>query len=304
MASPESVQIRARFANEGERVDVPLAVQREEWEAAAAQAQLPPGIVVEQVTIEGLPGEWVGNAGAEPGQVLFFLHGGGYSSGSCVTHRELAAYLCIAAGVRVFLLNYRLVPEHSFPAAIEDAVTGYRWLLGQGFQPGQVVIGGDSAGGGLAMATLLKLRDQDLALPAAGVLLSPWVDLALNGSTLQSRTGRDPLVSVAGLAAAAALYAGTADRMHPLLSPLYADLRGLPPLLIQVGDDELLLSDATRLAERAQAAGVPVTLEVWEAMWHVWQSFAATLPEAREAIEHIGRYIREQLSVSAGQENR
>jgi epsilon-lactone hydrolase len=295
MASPESQQIRATLMREPETADAPLAVQRQQWESAAAQTSLPPSISIVPVDAAEVSGEWVSSPGAAPQQVLYYLHGGGYNSGSCVTHRELAAHLCLASGARVLLLNYRLAPEHPFPAAVEDAAAGYRWLLAQGIGPRQIVIGGDSAGGGLAVAAMLRLREHRLALPAAAVLLSPWLDLALTGSSLQDRAALDPLGSLEGLKQAARLYLDDVDPKNPLASPLYADLSGMPPLLIQVGDHELLLSDSTRLAERARAAGVEVSLEVWEEMWHVWHAWAGSLPEGRQAIERIGVFIREKL---------
>jgi epsilon-lactone hydrolase len=193
------------------------------------------------------------------------------------------------------LLDYRLAPEHPCPAALEDAVAGYRWLLERGVRPEQIVIGGDSSGGGLALATLVRLREQGVALPAAGVLLSPWVDLTIAGPSIQTRAAIDPLVSPESLRLAAGYYLGGADPRMTLASPLYADLRGLPPLLIQAGDHEVLLSDATRLAEQARAAGVDVTLDVWDEMWHVWQAWAEILPEGQQAIERIGAFIRRQL---------
>jgi acetyl esterase/lipase len=296
MASPESDRIRAALASNREPPDTPLAVQRQEWIAAAAQVALPPGITVDPVDVAGMGGEWIGSPQAAPDQALYFLHGGGYSSGSCVTHRELAARLCLAAGVRVLLVDYRLAPEHRFPAAVEDAAAGYRWLIEGGVRPESIAVGGDSAGGGLALATLLRLRELAVALPAAGVLISPWTDLALTGDSIQSRAAVAPMGSPEILERAAADYLGDSDPQNPLASPLYADLRGLPPLLIHVGDHELLLSDSTRLAERARAAGVEVALEVWDAMWHVWHAWAGELPEGQQAIDRIGAFIRQQLA--------
>jgi acetyl esterase/lipase len=203
----------------------------------------------------------------------------------------------LASGVRVLLIDYRLAPEHPFPAALEDAAVGYQWLLAQGIPPSQIVIGGDSAGGGLALSTLLRLRDHAIALPAAGVLLSPWADLTMSGPSMQTRAEIDPLCSEAALRRAAHWYLAGADPTHPLASPVFADPQGLPPLLIQVGDHEVLLSDATRLAEQAQARGIEIVVEVWDELWHVFQSWASALPEARGAIEHIGTFIRRKLGL-------
>lgn len=278
-----------------------LVEERQTWETAAAQTVLPLTITVERVDTAEVTGEWIGSADATGQPVLFYLHGGGYSAGSCVTHRELAARLCLASGARVFVLEYRLAPEHPFPAALHDAVAGYRWLLAQGIAPQQLVIGGDSAGGGLAVATLLWLRAHDVALPAANVLVSPWVDLALTGASMQTRAALDLSTSRDGLRRAATWYVQGQDLTQPFASPLYGDLHGLPPLLIQVGDHEVLLDDAIRLAERAIDAGVEVTLEVWDEMWHVWHASAEHVPEARQAIERIGVFVR-QHNVHGGKE--
>lgn len=294
MVSSEGRRIRAAMIEvrerEGVATDVPLAVARREWEEAAKKAGVPPGVGIVPVDVVGRPGEWVESPGADRGRVLFYLHGGGYRSGSCVTHRDLAARLSLASGTRVLLLEYRLAPEHPFPAAVEDAAAGYRWLIG-GISPENVVIGGDSAGGGLALATMVRLREQGVALPAAAVLLSPWVDLTMTGPSIRTHAGLDPSGSREKLAEAADLYLAGADPKDPLASPLYADLRGLPPMLIQVGDHELLLSDSTRLAEAAEAA----TLDVWEEMWHVWHLSADELPEGRHAIKRAGEFVRQRV---------
>lgn len=295
MPSPESRRIRATLVNDRTALDVPIDVQRQEWEASAALAELPPQIAISPLAVTGLAGEWLSAPNCAHDAALLFLHGGGYSAGSCVTHRELAARICLAGGVRALLLNYRLAPEHPFPAAVEDATAGYRWLLKSGVAPARIVVAGDSSGGGLALATLLRAREQGLAMPAGAALISPWTDLALTGPSLQSRADADPLCSREGLQQAAALYLAGADATAPLASPLYADLRGLPPLLIHVGGDEALLSDATRLAERAQAAGVEVALEVWEEMWHVWHAWAG-MPEAQQAVGRVGAFIRRRIS--------
>lgn len=299
MTSPESRQIRATFVNDRAAPEQPLSVQRQEWEQAAAQAALPPGVALAPADAAGVPAEWVGGPQPDGGAVLLYVHGGGFTAGSCVTHRELAARLALAAGVRVLLVDYRLAPEHPFPAALEDVAAAYRWLLGQGHAPRQIALGGDSAGACLALAALVWLRERGLPAPAAAVLISPWLDLALTGPSLQSRAALDPLCSREGLARAAAAYLAGADPRAPLASPLYADLRGLPPLLLQAGDHEVLLSDATRLAERARAAGAEVALEVWEQMWHVWHAWAAALPEGQQAIARIGAFLRERLAAAA-----
>ena len=275
---------------------MPIEAQRQEWEDAVAPVNARLDASVTPVDLDGLPGEWVAARGTDDTGVLLFLHGGGYNAGSCKTHRDMAARLARAARVRVLLIDYRLAPEHPCPAAIEDAAQAYRWLLRQSIVPGQITIGGDSAGGGLALATLIELRDSGADMPAGAFMISPWIDLALAGESMQTRAHIDPLSSYEGLHAAAQLYLAGRNPRDPRASPLYADLRNLPPLLIHAGDHEVLLSDAIRLAEKAKAAGVQVQLEIWDEMWHVWHAWAEELPEAREAIARIGAFVRQRLT--------
>jgi phosphinothricin tripeptide acetyl hydrolase len=226
---------------------------------------------------------------------VLYLHGGGYVIGSPRSHRHLAAAIARAAGTAVLLADYRLAPEHPFPAALDDAVAAYQWLLGHGLAPGRIVVAGDSAGGGLTVATLLALRDRGLPRPAGGVCISPWVDLTCSGATYATKAAVDPIVTRESVAMMAQAYAGAGDPKAPLLSPLYADLRGLPPLLVQVGSDEVLLDDALGLGERARAAGVDVTVEEWPAMIHVWHWFLPMLAEAERAVGVIGSFVRARL---------
>lgn len=193
-------------------------------------------------------------------------------------------------------LNYRLAPENPFPAAVDDAVAGYRWLLGQGYKPSKIAVAGDSAGGGLTVATLVAIREAGLPLPAAGVCQSPWVDLEGIGESMTTRAKVDPVVQREGLNGMAQGYLQGKDPRTPLAAPLYADLKGLPPLLIQVGDAETLLDDSNRLTERAKAAGVQVKIEVWPEMIHVWQLFASFLPEGQQAVDVIGKFIAERTA--------
>ena len=192
-------------------------------------------------------------------------------------------------------MDYRLAPEHPFPAAVDDAVTAYRFAISAGHAPEAIALCGDSSGGGLALATLVALRDLGEPLPRTAICMSPWTDLTLSGASLQANRDADPMVSAATLALMADAYLGDVDRRSPTASPLFADLAGLPPLLVQVGSGELLLDDATRFAERAEAAGVDVTLEIWDDVFHVWHSFADLLPEARDAIARIGTYVDQRL---------
>ena len=277
--------------------EMPFADLRAHMEMLVAQAtgMLPEGTRCERVTAGGVPAEWIVPAGVSERGAILYLHGGGYCIGSINTHRVLVAHLAIACGVRALAVDYRLAPEHPFPAAVDDATAAYRWLLARDVAPERIVVAGDSAGGGLTVATLVALRDARLPRPAAGVCLSPWVDLEGIGESMTRCAALDPMVQRDGLLRMARAYLGAADPRSPLAAPLYADLRGLPPLLIQVGTAETLLDDSVRLADRARAAGVDVTLEPWDDMIHVWQAFVGLLPEAGQAITRIGEFVRSRL---------
>jgi acetyl esterase/lipase len=265
----------------------------QEMRVVFEELAVPPAtdIKCERVEAGGVDAEWVCAPNAASDRFVLYLHGGGYVIGSVNTHRDMIARISRAAEARVLALNYRLAPEHPFPAAVDDAVAGYKWLLAQGAKPSRIAIGGDSAGGGLAAATLVAIRDAKLPIPAAGVLLSPWVDLEGLGESMTTRVEADPAVRKEGLVGMAQAYLGGQDPKTPLAAPLYADLKGLPPLLIQVGDAETLLDDSNRLEARAKAAGVNTKLEVWPEMIHVWQLFASFLPEGQQAIDGIGKFI-------------
>ena len=253
---------------------------------------------VTSVDANGVPAQWVAAHNASDDSAILYLHGGGYVIGSVDTHRELAARISRSTGSRVLTIDYRMAPENSFPAAVEDATNAYHWLLEQGINPRQMAIAGDSAGGGLAVATLVSLRDSGDLLPACSVLLSPWVDMEGIGETMTSNADVDPMVGKESLIAMAGLYLDGADPRTPLAAPLYADLTGLPPTLIQVGTWETLLSDSTRLAEKAESAGVDVTIEQWDEMIHVWHIFAPMLPEGQQAIDRIGEFVRQHQNVA------
>ena len=246
----------------------------------------------EAVSAGGVPAEWIVPPNAANDRVILYLHGGGYVMGSINTHRAMIARIARASEAKALALNYRMAPEDPFPTAVDDATAAYRWLLAQGYKPGKIVISGDSAGGGLTLATLLALRDAGTPLPAAAVPISPWADLEGTGASIETRAAADPMVDKAGLLRMAQMYAGDSDPKNPLISPIYADYKGLPPMLIQVGDAEILLDDSTRVAERARAAGVKVELEAWPEMFHVWHVFAKILPEGQQAIDRIGEYVR------------
>jgi epsilon-lactone hydrolase len=230
---------------------------------------------------------------SHPDRDVLFLHGGGFIIGSSALYRHFTWRLASAARARVLSVDYRLAPENPFPAALEDAVAAYRWLLADGADPLRIAVVGDSAGGGLGLALLLRLRDGGVPLPAAAVALSPWTDLALSGTSLRLNEAADPLIGAEEMRRFVNYYLAGADPCQPYVSPLYGRPEGLPPTLIQVGSDEVLHDDAVRMAERMGAAGCRVELEIWPQMPHVWHLFAPILPEARRAIERVGGFIEQ-----------
>jgi epsilon-lactone hydrolase len=291
MASEELQVVRELLRS----VDLDAMTVAQRRAATASLAQPPAGTQVAAANAGGVPAEWVTPAGVASARVIMYLHGGAYQLGSPATLRHLVALLSAAAQARAFSVDYRLAPEHPFPAAVDDAVAAYRWLLEVGHDPASVAIAGDSAGGGLALATLVALRDAGDPLPAAAVAMSPWTDLALTGESLRTRADADVMLKPAGMPQTAALYLAGADPRHPYASPLYAELHGLPATLIHVGDAEVILDDSTRFAARARLAGVDVTLRIWDEMPHVFQAFAGLLPEADEAVAQIGSWLRKHV---------
>jgi monoterpene epsilon-lactone hydrolase len=301
MMASQELQVVLEMLKSRPVAETPPTIEemRAGFEQMAAAFPLPGDVSTESVSAGGVPAEWVSAPGADPSRAILYLHGGGYIIGSIATHREVASRISRASGARVLVLDYRLAPECPFPAAVDDALAAYRWLLDQGLVPTRMVVAGDSAGGGLVVAALLAIRGAGLPLPAAGVCMSPWADLECSGESMSARAERDAMVQREMLVGMRDAYLAGKDARDPLASPLYADLSGLPPLLVQVGTAEVLYDDSTRLAERARAAGVEVTLEPWEDMPHVFQLFASMLPEGREAIEHIGEFIREKTGAEA-----
>jgi len=294
MASPQLQQaIDAMKALGAQLNKSPQEIRAIFDEAALAPAA---DVKCEKVNAGGVDAEWVCAPNAANDRYVLYVHGGGYVIGSVRSHRDLMARISRAAQAKVLGLNYRLAPEHPFPAAVDDAVAGYKWLLAQGAKPSRIAIAGDSAGGGLAAATLVAIKDQKLPTPGAGVMLSPWVDMEGLGESMTTRSKADPAVQKEGLLGMAQAYLQGKDPRNPLAAPLYADLKGLPPLLIQVGDAETLLDDSNRLAARAKSAGVSTKLEVWPEMIHVWQLFASFLPEGQQAIDGIGKFIIEHTN--------
>ena len=276
--TPDVAEVRARF----EKMGVVLGGA--------------PDAKCEKVDAGGVPAEWVAAPGCDPEKAVLYLHGGGYVIGSINTHRRLAYDISAACGARILVIDYRLAPEHPFPAAVDDATKAWRWLLQQGFATRRLAIAGDSAGGGLTFATLVNLRDQKLGLPACAVAISPWVDLEGSGNSITARAAQDPMVQKDGLLWMAGMYLGGKDAKTPLAAPLHADLKGLPPVLVQVGTAETLLDDSTRIAERLHAAGVDVRLAIWPNMLHVFPLFAPILSEGRDGCLEIGSFIRSKLA--------
>ena len=265
-------------------------------EIARRGIRIPKGVTAFSVQVDGVHAEWVEPSGENPQRTILYLHGGGYCICSIDTHRGLAARLAVASGMRVLIIAYRLAPEDPFPAALEDALIAYRWLLRQGISPRQIAIGGDSAGGGLTISTSVSLREAGEPLPAAIFLLSPWTDLTFSGDSIRTRKKVDPIFSRdEDTQKFAPSYLGVHDPTNPFISPLFADLTGLPPTLIQVGNDEILLDDSIRLEKNMKVAGVDACLEVWKDMWHVFQVFAPFAPESQLAIEKIGYFLRQQI---------
>ena len=254
------------------------------------------GVSVERVRFAGMAAEWLRPAGVGGRSVLLYLHGGAYVLGSCDSHRHLASHIARAAGIAALLPEYRLAPEHPFPAALEDAVRAYSRLIEDGTPAEAIVVAGDSAGGGLSMALLLALRERGLPQPALACLLSPWLDLSATGESMETRRDADPWFNPEDLPHVARFYCSDAERRSPLVSPVYAEAGGLCPIYIQVGDHEILLSDSERLAENIRSAGGAVQLEVWPDMWHVFQAFVLVMPESRAAVERLAERIREVIA--------
>jgi len=270
-----------------------LSERRKRLDAFGEQARMPEGVIVEPVDANGVPAEWTTAPDADRNRVLLYMHGGGYMSGSIVSHRAMVAEAGRQAAVRTLALGYRLAPEHPFPAALQDVRTAYMYLRASKIEPRQIVVAGDSAGAGLAIAMMVSLRDAGLPLPSGAWCISPWVDLAMTGASMTEKAAVDPMISEPYLRELATAYVAGANPRTPLASPLYADLHGLPPIFIQVGSAETLVDDAVRLAGAAANADVAVTLEVYPDMIHVWPLFFGDLSAGRRALAAAGRFIHE-----------
>jgi len=273
-----------------------LAQARQTFRAMQLLIPRPPRRVqTTPVDAGGVKADWIVTPASQRDRHILYLHGGGYRVGAPSTYRHLTWRIAEAARARLLVIDYRLAPEHPFPAAVEDALAAYRWLLANGAEPRKLVVMGDSAGGGLALASLLKLRDERLPLPAAAVALSPWTDLASTGASLSANARSDPAINADEVPKFAADYLAGADPRNPYASPLYGDPTGLPPTLIQVGDDEVLRDDATRMADTMRRANCQVELQIWPRVPHCWHLLAPILPEARAAIDDIGAFVARAL---------
>jgi monoterpene epsilon-lactone hydrolase len=262
--------------------------------AARFMNLVPKGAEIERLHIDGIFSEWISPSGAQQDRVILHLHGGGYITGGIDSHQMMCVLMAQTLKMKVLLPEYRLAPEHPFPAAMDDALKVYRWLLAKGYKPENIIISGDSAGGGLALAMVLKLMDAGEQLPASVVCMSPWTDLTFQGQSYRLNARVEAVLQEDVLREWAACYIGKENPANPLISPVYADYRGFPPLLIQVGSREILLDDARMLAEKTRGDGVDVTLKIWDGMWHVWQVLGALIPESRRAFEEFGQFEREK----------
>jgi epsilon-lactone hydrolase len=275
--------------------DTPIATLRKEWDEVFSDVVPVVGAQSQAVDAGGVKAEWISAPDARKDAAILYLHGGGYILGSINSHRDVCERLSRAAKARVLAIDYRLAPEHAFPAAIDDAVAAYRWLVKQGISPKRLAIAGDSAGGGLSMATLVALKRAGDALPACATLMSPWVDLELTGDSMTTKDAEDPMVHRPMVANMAAAYVQSGDVGNPLASPLKADLAGLPPLMIHVGTRETLLDDSVRLAAAAKKAGVAAEFKAWEGHVHVFQIFASGVADGETSLQELGAFIRKHI---------
>ncbi len=291
-----SFVIRRTLKGQLEKIDEDVPAFRERLASSGGfGGKEPDNVSVEPFTADGVSGQWVSCGDTAADRVLLYFHGGGYVFGDMEGYRDLGWRLSESSNVRVLMCDYRLAPEHPFPAAVEDATTMYRWLLANGYSAEHISIGGDSAGGGLAVAMLLNLKNHGVALPDSAVLISPWVDLSCSGESMAANAKAECMLSPVSLTKMATLYLGDLDRKAPLSSPIFGDLSGLPPMLIHVGSTEVLLSDAERLVAGLKDHGSDVELTVWPDMPHVFHLMAARIPEAKAAVAQLGEFVKQRL---------
>lgn len=272
-----------------------LEQERNNLDEGGARFKVPDDVTLQPVDVDGVPGEYLIAPGASDDKVVLYLHGGGYVIGSIKSHRYLMQNISRHSGAKTLGINYRLAPEDPFPAALEDATKAYLWLLTEGYKPENIAIGGDSAGGGLTLATLINLRDQDQPLPAAGVLISPWADLTGEAESVKSRADSDPMIKPESLYELGGKYLNGIDPKTLLASPMFAGMNGLPPLCIHVGGREILYDDAITIANKAKHVGVEVELLDEPELFHVWHAFAPMLDEAQQAVEKIGDFLKRKF---------
>ncbi|MFQ3315725.1 MAG: monoterpene epsilon-lactone hydrolase [Candidatus Poriferisodalaceae bacterium] len=297
MASPEYHRIRDIIASRLVQSDRPVNVEKFRANQEATARDLPSQVVGTEVDAAGVPAEMQTPSGAVDNTLIVYFHGGGYVGGSIASHRNLTGHLAMQSKCRVLSVEYRLAPEHPHPAPVNDAVTSYKWALDAGYDPRRIALAGDSAGGGLVAACLVALRDQQIELPAAAIMISPWLDMSSTGESMVTNEERDSSISARSMPRMRELFLGEASIDDPLASPLEANLEGLPPLLIQVGDEEVLLSDSERFAEKALAAGVDVDLRVWPEMFHVWPACVGLFQEAKDAIDEMAEFLGPKIGL-------
>ncbi|WLR51922.1 alpha/beta hydrolase [Bacillus tianshenii] len=298
MGSPESQSLRKMIKEQEEAsASKTLAEKRQGMDEMAQQFfSIGNDVRIETTSISGVPCEWVIPAEHNDNQTIIYFHGGGYSRGSIASHRHLAADLARTSKSKALVVGYRLAPEHPYPAPVEDALSVYKELLATGMKPEHLTFAGDSAGGNLVLVTMLALKDDQLPLPKAAVLMSPWTDLKKSGESYQTRAQADPWLTDESVEGFAHDYAGAHDRGHYLLSPLYGDLTGLPPMLIHVGKDEILLDDSLQFVEKAKQAGVEAEVKVWEDMFHIFTFFGQVMPEGHQSAKELGEFLKKQFA--------
>jgi acetyl esterase/lipase len=287
--------LTSRYIRRTDIANAPVAKMRKRLDQLGRLARPARHVAIEETSIAGLHAEWYRPEKATPGKLLIYLHGGAYTLGSCDSHRKLVTHMAQEGNIEAVMPEYRLAPEHPFPAGLDDAIAVYKALLDSGYKAADIVISGDSAGGGLSVATMLQLRHQGLPLPGAAVLISPFLDMSASGESMKTRAERDPWFRPDEVEVVIRYYCPGEDVRNPLLSPVFANVAGLPPTLIHVGDDEILLSDSTRFADKLKTAGIDVELEVFPEMWHVFQLFVGKMPESKAAVKKIGAYIRSRF---------
>ena len=281
------------------RIDIanaPVPKMRKRLDQLGRLARAARHVSIEEKSVAGIHAEWYRPPQAKPGKLLLYLHGGAYALGSCDSHRKLVTHMAWEGNIEAVMPEYRLAPEHPFPAGLDDAVAVYKELLDAGYAAADIIIAGDSAGGGLSVATMLQLRHQGLPLPGGAILISPFLDMSATGESMKTRASRDPWFRPDEIEVVVRYYCPGEDVRNPLLSPVFANVAGLPPTLIQVGDDEILLSDSTRFADKMKTAGVDVEIEVFPEMWHVFQLFVGKMPESKAAVKKIGAWIQNESS--------